>query len=107
MFAIEPNNSLLPVILLIIALAVVAGTLVSVWQSRRDAATQRAARTSALISLTVGLLALVYWAILVDEPFIPLGPVAFALLFMVPTFVIGYHSSSAWLKRSNAEEDQT
>lgn len=106
MLAIEPHQSLLPVILLIIGLAAFVGTLASVWQNRRDAATQRAAKTSALISLMVGLSALVYWAILVDEPVFPLALVAIPLFFMAPIFVIGYYLSSAWLQRSNAEKDQ-
>lgn len=107
MLAIEPNNSLIPVILLIVGLAVFVGTLVSVWQNRRDISTRRAAKMSARISLAVGLAALVYWATLVDEPVVPLALIAIPLFFMAPTFVVGYYLSAVLFQRSNASEDQS
>lgn len=107
MLAIEPNKSLLPVILLIIGLAVFVGTLISVWQNRHDTATRRAAKMSSLFSLVVGLAALAYWVILVNEPVVPLALIAIPLFFMAPTFVVGYYLSSAWYQRPNAGDDQT
>ncbi len=103
MLSLEPNKSLLPVILLIVGLAVFAGTLISVWQNRHDTTTRRAAKMSALISLAVGLVALSYWVIFVNEAVVPLALIAIPLFFMAPTFVVAYYLSSAWYRRSNAE----
>ena len=107
MLAIEPHQSLIPAILLIVGLAIFIGTLISIWQNWRDETTQRAARTSALISLAAGLLASAYWAILVEEPMVPLGVVSIPLFFMMPAFLLGYHASSFWLGRSDVSQDQT
>jgi hypothetical protein len=107
MLAIEPNQSLLPVILLIVGFAVFVGTLISVWQNRHDVATRRAAKMSSLISLAVGLAAFAYWAAFGNEPMVPLAVIAIPLFFMAPTFVIGYYLSSAWYQRSDAGGGQT
>ena len=100
MLAIEPNQSLLPVILLIIGFAVFVGTLISVWQNRDDVAVRRAARTSILVSLVVGLAVLAYWAVFMSEPLVPLAVIAIPLFVMAPTFVIAYYVTSAWYQRS-------
>ncbi len=105
MLAIEPNQSLLPVILLIIGLAAFVGTLISIWHNRHEMATRRAVKTSFLISLAAGLAAMAYWEILGDEPMVPLAVVAIALFVMAPTFIVAYYFSSAWYQRANAEDD--
>ena len=107
MLSIEPNQSLLPVILLIVGFAVFVGTLISVWQNRHDVATRRAAKMSSLISLAVGLGALAYWAVFGNEPIVPLAVIVIPLFFMAPIFVIGYYLSSAWYRRSDAGGGQT
>ena len=107
MLALEPNQSLLPVILLIVGFAAFVGTLISVWQNRHDVATRRAVKTSFLISLSVGLAATAYWAIFADEPMIPLAMIAIPLFFMAPTFVIGYYFSSAWYHRADTRDGRT
>ena len=107
MLAIEPNQSLLPVILFIVGFAAFVGTLISVWQNRRAVATRRAAKISALISLAVGLAALAYWAVFENEPLLPLAVIAIPIFVMAPTFVVGYFLSSAWYQRSNAEDEKT
>ena len=107
MLAIEPNQSLFPVILLIIGFAAFVGTLIAVWQNRHDAATRRAVKVSFLISLAVGLGAAAYWAVFGNEPMVPLALIAIPLFFMAPTFVIGYYCSSAWYQRSSAGDGRT
>ena len=102
MLAIEPNQSLLPVILLIIGFAAFVGTLISIWQNRHEVATRRAVKTSFLISLAVGLAAVAYWEILGDEPMVPLALIAIALFVMAPTFIVAYYFSSGWYTRSSA-----
>ena len=59
---------------------------------------------SSLISLAVGLAGLAYWAVFRDESMVPLAVIAIPLFFMAPTFVIGYYLSSAWYRRSKAED---
>ena len=103
---IEPHKSLLPAILLIIGLAVLVGTLVSIWNNRHNPSTRRVAITSTLISLVAGFLAFAYWTIQVDEPIFPLALIAILLFIMAPIFVIAYYSISFWRGRSNAVEDR-
>lgn len=107
MLAIEPNNALVPVVLLIVGFSAFVGTLISVWQNRHDVATRRATKMSFLISVAVGLAALAYWAAFGNEPIVPFAVIAIPLFFMAPAFVIGYYLSSAWYQRSNFRDDQT
>lgn len=106
MLGMEPHKSLLPAILLIIGLAVLVGTLVSIWSNRQNPTTRRAARKSVLISLAAGFLAFAYWRMRVDEPIFPLALIAIPLFLMAPTFVIAYYSISFWSGRPDDVEDQ-
>jgi len=90
----------------VIGLAVFAGTLVFIWKNRSDAMTQRAAKAGAFLAAAAGLVSLSHYALLGNEPDASSSRTLLLLLYMAPTFVIGFHIRLIWLQRSGARQDR-
>lgn len=100
MWSLGASPALFLLLGLVIGLAVLAGTVVSAWNNRSQAATRRARRASALASLSVGLLGLLHWVVFEEKPIYSFETIVILVLYTVPTFVISYYISSSWLRRA-------
>lgn len=84
----------------VIGLAVFVGTLLFVWINRSDETIQRAAKVSAVISLSIGLIGAVYWIGVADEPMDSPETIVILTLCVAPTFVVSFYTCLFWLRRT-------
>ena len=100
MWSLGTSPTIFLLVGVIIGLATFVGTLVFVWANRANAATQRATKASAVISLSIGLLGLLHWIVLENQSIYSLETIVVLMLYVAPTFVISFYTYSSWLRRS-------
>ncbi|MEE4163828.1 MAG: hypothetical protein V2I25_15100 [Woeseiaceae bacterium] len=107
MLAIQENPGLVLLIIgLVIGFAVFIGTLLYMWTNRSSIAIQRAARRGVVTALAVGLLGLLIWVVLRNEPLYPVGFIFISMLVMAPTFLIVFYFSLVQFPHSGSLQNE-